>query len=84
LAKEESANLICGIFSAISSRTRGSWKGDGFFIFFLPNRRVPAQMCGSRALTEKIWRCAVRIFGFWRGFGEGAGSIGNPVTEPKR
>jgi hypothetical protein len=24
-----------------------------------------------------------RIFGFWRGFGEGAGLI-NPVTEPKR
>jgi hypothetical protein len=24
-----------------------------------------------------------RIFGFWRGFGEGAG-LQNPVTEPKR
>jgi hypothetical protein len=24
-----------------------------------------------------------RIFGFWRGFGEGAGLI-NPLTEPKR
>jgi hypothetical protein len=24
-----------------------------------------------------------RIFGFWRGFGEGAG-LKNPVTEPKR
>jgi hypothetical protein len=36
------------------------------------------------ALTEKMWRRAARIFGFWPGFGEGAGSTGNPVTEPKR
>jgi hypothetical protein len=30
-----------------------------------------------------MWRCAARIFGFWRGFGDGAG-LNNPVTEPKR
>jgi hypothetical protein len=36
-----------------------------------------------RALTEKMQRCAARIFGFWRGFGEGAGWK-PPVTEPKR
>jgi hypothetical protein len=29
-------------------------------------------------------RRAARIFGFGQGFGEGAGSRGNPVTEPKR
>ncbi|HEX4263827.1 MAG TPA: hypothetical protein VH597_05770, partial [Verrucomicrobiae bacterium] len=34
-------------------------------------------------MTEKMWRCAARIFGFWRGFSERAG-LKNPVTEPKR
>jgi hypothetical protein len=36
---------------------------------------------------ERLKKCCshfgARIFGFWRGFGEGAG-LQNPVTEPKR
>jgi hypothetical protein len=28
-----------------------------------------------------MWPFGTRIFGFWRGFGEGAG-LNNPVTEP--
>jgi hypothetical protein len=34
-------------------------------------------------LKKYCSRFGARIFGFWRGFGEGAGLI-NPVTEPKR
>src|SRR3954469_7012209 len=44
---------------------------------------VSTAMRAFRALTEKMQRCAARIFGFWPGFGEGAG-LKNPVTEPKR
>jgi hypothetical protein len=34
-------------------------------------------------LKKSYSRCGARIFGFWQGFGEGAG-LNNPVTEPKR
>src|SRR5262249_33655871 len=34
-------------------------------------------------LKKYCSRFGARIFGFWRGFGEGAG-LKNPVTEPKR
>jgi hypothetical protein len=37
----------------------------------------------ARAFKEILWPFGVRIFGFWRGFGEGTGS-NNPVTESKR
>src|SRR5205085_8697234 len=34
-------------------------------------------------LKQYCSQFGARIFGFWRGFGEGAG-LNNPVTEPKR
>jgi prepilin-type N-terminal cleavage/methylation domain-containing protein len=37
----------------------------------------------SERLKQNCSRFEARIFGFWRGFGEGAG-FKNPVTEPKR
>src|SRR5258708_1254603 len=37
----------------------------------------------SRAFREIVWPVGGRIFGFWRGFGEGACPQW-PVTEPKR
>jgi hypothetical protein len=37
----------------------------------------------SWSIDRKEWRWAARIFGFGRGFGEGAG-LNNPVTELKR
>ena len=40
-------------------------------------------LAAARAVKEKLWPFGARIFGFWRGFGEGAG-LNNPVTEPKR
>ncbi len=36
-----------------------------------------------RAVKKILWSFGARIFGFWRGFGEGAGPL-RPVTEPKR
>jgi hypothetical protein len=38
---------------------------------------------GIRAFQKIMWPCGARIFGFWRGFGEGA-CLKQPVTEPKR
>jgi hypothetical protein len=39
-----------------------------------------------RALTEMMERCGARIFGFWRGFGEGArqfwATTGRQGTKP--
>jgi hypothetical protein len=47
-------------------------------------RQAPRQVAFSARAFEEILRPFVaRIFGFWRGFGEGAG-LKNPVTEPKR
>ena len=54
-------------------------------------RRVQSRNC-LILLMRAVWlerlrkycrQFGARIFGFWRGFGEGAG-LQNPVTEPKR
>jgi hypothetical protein len=51
-----------------------------------------AQTDGGEAVRAALWlerfkkycsQFGAEIFGFWRGFGEGAG-LKNPVTEPKR
>jgi hypothetical protein len=52
-------------------------------IFHKPHR----SSIGFSAPLERLKKCCshfgARIFGVWRGFGEGAG-LKNPVTEPKR
>jgi hypothetical protein len=42
----------------------------------------PVRLCVER-LKKYCSQFGARIFGFWRGFGEGAG-LKNPVTGPKR
>ncbi|HEX4265546.1 MAG TPA: hypothetical protein VH597_14515, partial [Verrucomicrobiae bacterium] len=43
----------------------------------------PASFTTLERFKKYCSQFGARIFGFWQGFGEGAG-LKNPVTEPKR
>src|SRR5882724_4957784 len=48
-----------------------------------PGANIKIRFLFLERLKKYCSHLGARIFGFWRGFGEGAGFI-NPVTEPKR